>query len=451
MNKNEYIVDDTIKILSLLKYGRVIPSLLDYWLDDEKWQCELDNSSGSSAIIPELSNQKEIIGVEDLANTFLSMLDSYIVQVMSNLKGEFKPVILFSGGVDSTMIAWRFKELGFDQVLLANYSFGPGDTESELAENIAGYLGLPFFRFYKSKTFDSSKILDNPRKIWNEPFCDYSTIPTIELAYSVLENFTNKKLLIVDGTGADGCFGLGQRYNNWKNLETIPKIFRRLISYMYKTKSISLSKPFILEKLARIARRSVNNSLESAMLAQNALDGVAYSDKDIKLLEEMLTRWIDTSSFSDGYKRYIWSDIELICEGIFAQKTKSVFTNNGHSVVYPFLSRQIKNFAFYVSPFTLKECPKSLMKYSLERILPKHLIYREKSGFVESVPSVFYEKCFLLYLKECLVEGPVSTLLEKRYLKDCIKKLENGKVLSPQVYNFLWASVFTNRWYLSAV
>jgi hypothetical protein len=265
----------------------------------------------------------------------------------------------------------------------------------------------------------------------------------------MFEAFPNEKLFIIDGTGADGCFGLGKRYISWLKLSKIPRGIKSFISSLYQLNSISLSKPGGIERIARILRRSANSSLESSLLAQNSLDGIAYSSDSSGALDNELKAWIDSSGIMDDYQRYVWADLELICEKIFKKKAEDIFLNEGHIAVYPFLNQKMKKFAFFSAHFSKNNPSKFLMKYCLERVLPKAFIYRRKAGFVEAKPTIFYNEIFLSYLKQCLLEGPVSGVLNSDFVIRCLVKLENNQVLSPQVYNFLWASVFSNRWFLS--
>ena len=80
-------------------------------------------------------------------------LDQQISSILATLDGQLlalrqqhRLIILFSGGVDSGLLAGRAAALGLTDTLLVNYSFGPDDPESLLAEEMARHLGLSFHR-----------------------------------------------------------------------------------------------------------------------------------------------------------------------------------------------------------------------------------------------------------------------------------------------------------------
>jgi len=82
------------------------------------------------------------LGDEDQRKVVHQVLDDSLVEVCP----ERNPVLLFSGGVDSGLLAARVAALGWRDALLVNYSFGDADPESHMAEAMAKHLGLRFRR-----------------------------------------------------------------------------------------------------------------------------------------------------------------------------------------------------------------------------------------------------------------------------------------------------------------
>ena len=111
------------------------------------------------------------------------------------------------------MIATKTGALGYRNTLLLNYSFGPDDGESALAEAMAKKLGLKFERCGREKLGCES--LEAPGAVYHLPFGDKSTVPTYALAQAAVERLRGEQCVIFDGTGADGGFGMTRKVNQW--------------------------------------------------------------------------------------------------------------------------------------------------------------------------------------------------------------------------------------------
>ena len=95
------------------------------------------------------------------------------------------PVILFSGGVDSALLASRAVALGWTGTTLVNYCLGKNDAESEFAEQMASHLGLEFVRIDDDGSLDP-KSLEAVASKYPSPFGDYSVLPTNRLTSACL-------------------------------------------------------------------------------------------------------------------------------------------------------------------------------------------------------------------------------------------------------------------------
>ncbi|MGK9235816.1 hypothetical protein KXS07_29150 [Inquilinus limosus] len=92
--------------------------------------------------------------IDQQVSTVISALDRVLLETCAG-----RPVtILFSGGVDSGLLAARASAVGLKDVTLVNYSFGPNDPESMLAEQMARHLGLRFVRVEEAP--DGSDVAD---------------------------------------------------------------------------------------------------------------------------------------------------------------------------------------------------------------------------------------------------------------------------------------------------
>ena len=85
------------------------------------------------------------------------------------------PVVLFSGGVDSALLAAELFDLGHRDTVLLNCSFGADDPEADLAAEMAGFLGLPFEQVTVTGA-SVAPMLDRIGRDYLAPFGDSSVL-----------------------------------------------------------------------------------------------------------------------------------------------------------------------------------------------------------------------------------------------------------------------------------
>src|SRR5690606_20146056 len=190
-------------------------------------------------------------------------------------------IILFSGGIDSGLIAARAKALAKHNAILVNFSFGSEDPESHLAEAMARHLGLKFERITsdESPTF----CLETPGAIYPNPFADTSTVPSSALARAVVRRF-GAGATIVDGTGADGGFGMVGKISKWKRAMRIPALVRKIGGAGFGLTWLRSGKE---EYYSHLFRRAATMPFLSAVLAQNALGGILYDNSHAPVVHSM--------------------------------------------------------------------------------------------------------------------------------------------------------------------
>lgn len=258
-------------IFSLLQFGAMVPPLSPwegvmrllpgYTYDDDLHAHPLLLCTGTD----------RTSAVEDPTAAFTERFDKILLRT---LEGTELPVVLFSGGVDSGLIAARLAHLGYRNTLLLNYSFGPDDRESALADGMARELGLKFERCGREKLGCES--LEAPGKVYHLPFGDKSTVPTYALAQAAVERLRGEPCVIFDGTGADGGFGMTRKINQWLRLAKVPRCALKAVSLTY-ARSGMWYRANALENSLRLLRRLHDMPLLSAILAQNPLAGILYA------------------------------------------------------------------------------------------------------------------------------------------------------------------------------
>ena len=356
------------------------------------------------------------------------------------------PVVLFSGGVDSGLIAARLAALGHRDTLLLNFSFGDDDRESHLAEAMAKHLGLRFERLADSR--DLCDCLVEPGRVYVQPFADHSTVPTSSLAHAVVDRLAGERRLILDGIGADGAFGMVGKIEMWKRVMRLPAA-RHVASRLYAAGLWHMQSKF--EHRFRILRRSATMPLLSAILAQNPLADILYRGNLAGDVHRLLADWIGGWVGESLSHRVVTADLAMTCANTFAQKAKPILESAGHDVCYPFLETEVVSVALASIDHWRMDEPKAPLKRLLARHVPREMVYRPKIGFVDPRGRVFYDSQFIAHLRAAAdPTGPIASLLHKRPLMKACDLLARGAHLPTQTLNCLWAITFTDRWYRTA-
>ena len=436
---------DQEALFSLLQFGAIVPPLSPWqgvkrFLPGYKY-------AGTKLIAPiELcrSHQVRNLDPEQQADEIERLLDAVLLKLIGDRED---PVVLFSGGVDSGIIACRLVALGYGNSLLLHYSFGEDDEETKLAEAMSQELGLKFECVSANRHL--CDCLTEPGRIYSQPFGDNSTVPTSDLAYGVINRLAGQKRLILDGTGADGAFGMVNSIAKWYRFHRIPAIIKKSASFLYS--SILWQKNRRIEYYSRKLRAAIDMPLLSAALAHNPLAGVFYNKLARKSVDGYLVDWIGGWAGELQSERMVAGDLALTCANIYAQKAQPILESAGHKVIYPFLETEVVTTGIESITHWHMDEPKAPLKRALARYIPHDMVYRPKSPFIDPRAAVFFDSDFIAYLRATAEPtSPLFPFLEKKPLIKACDLLSQKKTLPPQTLNCLWTIVFGDRWYRTA-
>ncbi len=444
---------DERAIYSLLQFGAVIPPLSPWesvsravpgrttifrddpaGIEETEFRLRKVRTEGSSTL--DLDHQISVV---------LDTLDSSLIAA----RRERRVIILFSGGVDSGLLAARAAALGMDDTVLVNYSFGKNDPESLLAEKMARHLGLSFQKIQDIDSgLDVDDVLIHAGRDYRTPFCDSSAVPTGRLVRSVIRTF-GSEFAFFEGTGADGAFGLFGRSRQWQNVHSIPSGFLRFGSMVYALSRL-WKRDANIEYWFRILRRASQHRYPLSAVAQNPLAGIAYRfPKQISgEVESLGISWLDSISPQIPRLQLAALDMSLVCSCIFAQKSKSLFATSKVDVIYPYLSPQMVDIALSSGSWEGSDGDaKWLLKAALARQVPPHMVYRPKRGFEAPMNEKFASPAFIDALDKVLAgKSQLSPYLEKQFLRDIKAKLNNKAGLPIQTTATVWGIVFASEW-----
>jgi len=434
---------DERAVYSVLQFNAVVPPFSPFRGVSRRlpgW--EYPDAEAPRPVRIEPSVDLASLDLEEQSRELERLLDAALTEAVG---AEKDPIVLFSGGVDSALIAARLAALGRRDTVLANYAFSPDDPESELAEAIAGVLGLRFERFERRRAV--CDCLSEPGRLYAQPFSDVATADTVDLAYSVAQRFAGEHRPVLDGTGADGILGLTPRLRAWEHLLRLPKPVRAALAAAYPVVAWRAD-----DRRARplaAARRSVTVPLPAAVMTQNAMAGIVYDDGPAPEAYSALTSWIEGwAGVGTVARGAVAIDLALTCAGAYAQKAIPIFERAGIRLRFPYLSDEMVAAGVAAAGRWSAGEPKAALKLSLARHVRADMVYRPKRVFLDPARSVFGNPEFAERLRAAIdADGPIAGMLRRKAVLRACGILGKGEVPPIQTLNALWAIVFTDRWY----
>ena len=385
-----------------------------------------------------------------------SNLEEHIRETLGSILSRVptSAVLYFSGGVDSGLLSAQLAEIGRTDIRLINYVFGPQDKEGHLALEMAAHLGLACEQIMYDPS-DISPMLERLGKDYSYPFGDSSVIPTNLLVHASLR-LAERSHTIIEGTGADGAFGLGVKYPIWKLLYSVPNSMRWMIASAYKWLKIWQhgSCGSKVKRLGCAARRSVQMPLQhAAVIAQNSLDGIAYTipDEVRENLEEVIRTRIQILSLGLGpVDQFSLLDLVHLCAGEMAAKSFDPLRTRGIKPIYPFLEPPMLRLSFSLR--WDEKCEggeaKAILKKILARSVPRQLVYRPKSTFDPPFQEILTYPSIQRFLRSVVIskDNPLIDFYRMEIVRQMIERAQHGQSLSIGAYSFLWVLMFISGW-----
>ena len=443
---------DSAGIGSLLFLSAAVPPLTPFknihtFLPGFKYEISLKTLKITSKVPYQwsLPSEKDFhLSMDDQINILTDLIDK---NIRDSCPGQ-DPIVLFSGGVDSTVLASRVIAMNWKKATFVHYSFGDDDPETRISLTIAKGLNI-HIDIVKWNPTAGLQCLQNAAKFYRQPFADHGTVQMYDLFQEVCKRYDHNRT-VLDGTGADGAFGLFETAIQSQKLYNIPWFIRRSISSFYPMFSL-WKRSIPIEYYIRLFRRSSFLSKLSGFIAHNPLINIGYylDSKDISLISSSCEEWImSVAGSSDDRETIPLIDIGLVCARIFAQKDKSLYANSPYRIAYPFMDHEIVDLAIRRARiWPGSSIPKNTLKHMLMNVISPELVYRKKSGFLGPIRETFSHPIFINQLKKVSgMNAPLYKFMNQKLLKEMIIYISDRKDLAFQTYNFLWSATFTNTW-----
>lgn len=360
----------------LVERGRGIPRPRQWWDVDFSRR-----ASGSAAALGE------------------ELLDLMRVGVTSRMVADVPLGAFLSGGVDSSAVVALMAEASPRAVRTCTIGFEEaGYDERAYAETVARRFATAHAtRVVRS---DDLGLIDTLVRHFDEPFADASALATYQVCALAREHVT----VALSGDGADEAMA-GYRRHAFQAAEDrvrslLPAGFRQSVfgtlGGIYPKADWAPRPLRAKTTLLALAAGSAEGYAASVGVTTSALRARLFTQEARAALgghraEDRYVAAMENAPAQGALDRVQYADLKIWLPGDILTKTDRTSMAVGLEAREPLLDHRLVQFAASLPPAMRLQrgCGKWLMKRSLERYLPRDILYRPKMGFVTPISDWF--------------------------------------------------------------
>jgi len=380
-----------------------------------------------------------------------------LLQKSARFLGKHQPIILVSGGIDSSLYAAYLAESIGERLQGFYCAFAENDPELKFAKQIAEKVKAKLHIGIMKKN-EAINIIEDVVKLTDHPFDDFSSLP-ITYTLKFIKQHLDKIPFIIECNGADDCFGVQALDLQSKYLlkHCFPNVLKNLIAFLCKN-STSWKWESHAGILARILALADVHEIDplNYFLVRPPLNFLHLKispdwDKELTIIMEDIFSNCAEDYDNLSYKAKVnIKQLLHINSRMWAAKALSVGEGLGFKVLYPYIWREVLLKQGEI-PWSMKihdGIVKWPLKKLLEEFMPNEFIYREKSGFVPPFAKWLTDESFNHKMRDILLnpKGYVIEIVPRRIFEELLSDALKGEKLRFPVLNFLWASIFTEMW-----
>ncbi len=452
---------DRMALYAILKYGSSPDPLTigrDVFAVPVAHFLQYDPADGKDAIAPyfkyRFAEEEQPRGFDE--QEALERVEA-ILRKSAKLLGGFRPAVLLSGGIDSSLYGCYLDREKAGPWQGFYCSFGRDDPEYPYACAIAQRLGVPLQVATMGRD-GAMRALDDAVRLTDHPFADFSSLP-ISFLLPYVAGRAGKDALLIECNGGDDCFGfpalLDERKHRIKH--AFPGLAKKGIaralakSTLWKWET-SEGAPARVAALADVHESSyLNYFLVQAPVNYLGLDRPAVWDGALQDLIERTASSCGENYPDLGYEaKTTIRQLIYINSARWASKALSVGESLGLRVVYPYIWRDVLLEQGKL-PWNVKVragVVKWPLKRLLEEFMPVDFIYRKKSGFVPPFAHWLTDGDFNDKVRGILLSpgACVTEIVPARVLAELLDDARAGRRLRFPILNFLWGAIFSESW-----
>lgn len=391
------------------------------------------------------------VGIEDKERVTKELKELLSSSCNYRMISDVPVGVFLSGGYDSSLVTALLSESGHK---VKTYTIGfedPKYDESAYAKDIASYLGTSHTTSICSIE-DVKVIIEDLPDIYDEPFGDYSSIPTL----LVSKIASNDVTVVLSADGGDETFGGYNKYTkalvNYKTIKKFPKWLFKLLDY---SKAYKILKAFPkyshrLEHKMDVFRNVLINNNDEYTLAKLSSHRISKSEElDLFLKEVSLAPKDENQDFQKltGLSKLINFDYQYYLPDDILTKVDRATMAYSIEGRDPLLDYRIVEFAAKLDDdFKINNgSKKDIIKDILHSMVPQKLLDRPKKGF--GLPLDEWFKTDLKYLFD---EHVFNFNFEKQqifngeYVRNRVSNFIDG---SHEDWDFAWHMLVFQMWY----
>lgn len=341
-----------------------------------------------------------------------------------NSYGIKRASILFSSGIDSTVIAESSKSIRNNKLFYLKHK------ENDFVDE--RYLNYMENRGYKIEKIVYNGNINKFIKTINSyslPTIDFSILPTEQL----LKKSFLHSCQIIEGTGGDAWFGFSEIKNltTWNFLSPFYIFSFLASSILMKLFSKGINVKILNYILYIFSRLSYSKRPEISQLASNpySFSQMQTSKKEWEIVENNICNQIDNlsnakSSYADNYRT---ADACLVAISQFSAKTGQTLLRTRSQIYYPYFHPLIVSYAMHLKPnevFSKELGYKVILKKFLSKIgFSSFYIKRKKLGFQPPLLEILSKKDNIDFINALLVEK--NPKFDKYFSQEFLKSIQN--------------------------
>ncbi len=364
--------------------------------------------------------------------------------------------IFLSGGYDSSSVAALLQTGRTEKLKTFTIGFHENEfNEAPEAKKIAAYLGTDHTEWYLTAK-EAGEVLPLLPEIYDEPFADNSTVPTVLVSKLARQQVT----VALSADGGDEIFGGYNKFNQAEKFtQNIPKVFQSILSG-----GMSLINPGHIPYFN--SKYNFTTRYEKMKLIWKSKDPI----QAVKYISQYITETETASFLNQSFEQYPvvfdegnkLADNDGVINRLLAVDYKTFLVDNNLVKVdratmsvslegrEPMLDQHIVEFtASLPSSFKIRDgVNKWLLKQVVHKYIPKELMERPKRPFIAPLMVWFKDELkeqLRYYLSdECLRKSGIFNPPPIIQLRD--EYLAGKKVNYQKLWHVLIFQLWYNRW-----
>jgi len=375
-----------------------------------------------------------------------------VLQSSAEFLSTLDPILLLSGGVDSTLIAQYLSLTNNDKIKAYCLAFENNDPEKQYAQYAANKTGIPLEIYYMGSD-DFIPTVNQMVSHYIHPFSDVSSLPTFFLLHNVSKSLIQKKVLI-DGSGADVTLS---KFNDQpvdhviKKLYVQPKLIRLCEAKMAQTLGLFSSSPLKMlnQSFVLVSKLGEINAYQATIATLFPYDNL-FNKKIVN--RQNIGQYIEQlcTSLSLGESSYSYDSRSTTMGLIRGRRAyiKTYQVQNNIETLYPYLWKDMLMVQGRLNCKKLHGINKYPLKKILEKSFSKDFIYRKKSGFTPPMFKWLKEPQNLKFAYDTILNEGVYSIkvIPKNYLERIFYLFSMKKYSARERAILIWTLLFTELW-----